>query len=102
ADGGPGRPVELADLCRHAGEPGGARMRFETFRDAWGVPHVRAGTEPDLAYGQGYVTARDRGWQLESDRWRAEGRLAARIGPGGLAWDRFAVRVRLVDTARRV
>lgn len=77
-------------------------MRFETFRDAWGVPHVRAGTEPDLAYGQGYVTARDRGWQLESDRWRAEGRLAARIGPGGLAWDRFAVRVRLVDTARRV
>ena len=77
-------------------------MRFETFRDAWGVPHVRAATEPDLAYGQGYVTARDRGWQLESDRWRAEGRLAARLGPGGLAWDRFAVRVRLADTARRI
>ncbi|PRZ07099.1 penicillin amidase [Isoptericola sp. CG 20/1183] len=77
-------------------------MRFETFRDAWGVPHVRAATEPDLAFGQGYVTARDRGWQLESDRWRAEGRLAARIGPGGLAWDRFAVQVRLADTARRV
>ncbi|WP_277208459.1 penicillin acylase family protein [Isoptericola croceus] len=77
-------------------------MRFETFRDACGVPHVRAATEADLAYGQGYVTARDRGWQLESDRWRAEGRLAARYGPGGLEWDRFAVRVRLADTARRV
>ncbi|WP_407320689.1 penicillin acylase family protein [Isoptericola halotolerans] len=75
---------------------------FEVFRDTWGVPHVRAAGERDLAFGQGYVTARDRGWQLESDRWRAEGRLAARLGPGGLAWDRFAVRVRLADTARRV
>ncbi|GAA1974996.1 hypothetical protein GCM10009718_08830 [Isoptericola halotolerans] len=76
-------------------------MSFEVFRDTWGVPHVRAGTELDLARGQGYVTARDRGWQLESDRWRAEGRLATRFGPSGLAWDRFAVRVRLADTARR-
>ncbi|WP_418277897.1 penicillin acylase family protein [Isoptericola jiangsuensis] len=75
---------------------------FEVFRDARGVPHVRAADELDLAYGQGYVTARDRGWQLETDRWRAEGRLAERFGPGGLEWDRFAVRVRLADTARRV
>ncbi|PFG42169.1 penicillin amidase [Isoptericola jiangsuensis] len=75
---------------------------FEVFRDVRGVPHVRAADELDLAYGQGYVTARDRGWQLETDRWRAEGRLAARFGPGGLEWDRFAVRVRLADTARRV
>jgi penicillin G amidase len=77
-------------------------VRFEVFRDTWGVPHVRATDELDLAFGQGYVTARDRGWQLESDRWRAEGRLAARLGSGGLAWDRFAVRARLADTAQRV
>jgi penicillin amidase len=75
---------------------------FEVFRDGLGVPHVRAADELDLAYGQGYVTARDRGWQVETDRWRAEGRLASRFGPGGLEWDRFAVRVRLADTARRV
>ncbi|WP_402461969.1 penicillin acylase family protein [Isoptericola aurantiacus] len=77
-------------------------MSFEILRDSWGVPHVRAADELSLARGQGYVTARDRGWQLETDRWRAEGRLAARFGPGGLEWDRFAVRVRLADTARRV
>lgn len=75
---------------------------FELFRDDLGVPHVRAADELALAYGQGYVTALDRGWQIEVDRWRAEGRLAARFGPGGLEWDRFAVRVRLADTARRV
>lgn len=76
--------------------------RFELFRDDLGVPHVRAGSEADLAYGQGYVTALDRGWQLEVDRWYGEGRLAARVGVTGLEWDRFAVRVRLTDTTRRV
>ncbi|MEU2199825.1 penicillin acylase family protein [Isoptericola sp. NPDC019482] len=75
---------------------------FELFRDDLGVPHVRAGSEADLAYGQGYVTALDRGWQLEVDRWHGEGRLAARVGPAGLEWDRFAVGVRLADTTRRV
>ncbi|MBO3664116.1 penicillin acylase family protein [Microbacterium stercoris] len=75
---------------------------FEVWRDELGVPHVRAADELSLAYGQGWVTARDRAWQIEVDRWRAEGRLAERIGAAGLAWDRFAVRVRLADTARRV
>jgi penicillin amidase len=70
-------------------------------RDARGVPHVRAADELALARGQGYVTALDRGWQIEVDRWRAEGRLAERLGEPGLAWDRFAHRVRLADTARR-
>ncbi|SKC47928.1 penicillin acylase family protein [Krasilnikoviella flava] len=82
--------------------PGAPASRFQLFRDDLGVPHVRAGSETDLAYGQGYVTALDRGWQLEVDRWYGEGRLAARLGAAGLEWDRFAVRVRLADTARRV
>lgn len=77
--------------------PGG----FSVYRDAWGVPHVRATDELALARGQGYVAALDRGWQIEVDRWRAEGRLAERLGEPGLAWDRFAHRVRLADTARR-
>ncbi|WP_164545120.1 penicillin acylase family protein [Antribacter gilvus] len=75
---------------------------FELYRDDLGVPHVRAADEEALAYGQGYVTALDRGWQIEADRWRAEGRLAERLGSAGLEWDRFAVQVRLADTARRV
>ena len=29
------------------------------------------------------MTARDRGWQIEVDRWRAEGRLAERSAPTG-------------------
>ncbi|WP_456845019.1 penicillin acylase family protein [Cellulomonas sp. P5_C6] len=71
------------------------------FRDALGVPHVRAADVLGLAREQGLVTARDRGWQIEVDRWKAEGRLAERIGPDGVAWDLFARRARLADTAQR-
>ena len=71
------------------------------FRDALGVPHVRATDHLALAREQGLVTARDRGWQIEVDRWRAEGRLAERIGADGVEWDRFARRARLADTAQR-
>lgn len=74
---------------------------FEVFRDAWGVPHVRAADELALAEGQGYVTARDRTWQLLVGRWRADGRLAERIGPAGVAWDVLAHRARIADTAQR-
>ncbi|WP_344554085.1 penicillin acylase family protein, partial [Pseudokineococcus marinus] len=70
-------------------------------RDAHGVPTVEAGSLEELAHAQGRVTAHDRAWQLESERWRAEGTLAARVGPAGLAWDVLARRVRLQDTARR-
>lgn len=71
------------------------------FRDALGVPHVRATDVLALAREQGRVTARDRGWQIEGDRWRAEGRLAERVGADGVEWDRFARRTRLADTAQR-
>lgn len=71
------------------------------YRDAQGVPHLRATSLTDLAFAQGEVTARDRAWQLEFLRRRATGTTAAAFGPHALAWDRFARRTRIVDTARR-
>ncbi|WP_152360969.1 penicillin acylase family protein [Microlunatus speluncae] len=76
-------------------------MPTELFRDDHGVPHLRADDHLALAYAQGRVTARDRGWQIETDRLRTEGRLALLIGSAGVAWDVFARRARLADTARR-
>ena len=73
----------------------------EIFRDALGIPHVRAADVRDLARAQGEVTARDRAWQIEVDRLRAAGRLSELIGEPGLAWDVFAHRARLDDTARQ-
>ncbi|MEV0981513.1 penicillin acylase family protein [Streptomyces sp. NPDC049915] len=76
-------------------------MRTALHRDAWGIPHLRAPGVLALARAQGLVTARDRSWQLEVERHRAQGTSAAFLGAGALDWDRFARRVRLADTARR-
>ncbi|MFC8882588.1 penicillin acylase family protein [Streptomyces cinereoruber] len=75
-------------------------MSIEVYRDAWGVPHLRAGDPDELAFAQGRVTSRDRAWQLEVERHRAQGTTAAFLGAAELGWDVFARRVRLADTAR--
>jgi penicillin amidase len=75
---------------------------FDLFRDDLGIPHVRAASETALAYGQGWVTAQDRGLQIEADRMRAEERFADLAGAAGAAWDRFAARERLAATAREI
>ncbi|MEW1904083.1 MULTISPECIES: penicillin acylase family protein [unclassified Streptomyces] len=75
-------------------------VSIEVYRDAWGVPHLRAGDPDELAFAQGRVTARDRAWQLEVERHRARGTTAAFLGAAELGWDVFARRVRLSDTAR--
>lgn len=69
-------------------------------RDARGIPHLRAPDPMALARLQGRVTATDRAWQLEHQRWRMEGRTAEYLGGAGAPWDRFARQVRLEPTAR--
>ncbi|WP_030180430.1 penicillin acylase family protein [Streptomyces sp. NRRL S-813] len=73
----------------------------EVHRDAWGIPHLRADGPRALARAQGRVTALDRAWQLEVERHRAQGTSASFLGATALAWDVFARRARLADTARR-
>ncbi|MEU6245152.1 penicillin acylase family protein [Streptomyces sp. NPDC047024] len=76
-------------------------MTTETYRDAWGIPHLRATSARELARAQGRVTARDRAWQLETEHHRSQGTSAAFLGAAALSWDVFARRARLDDTARR-
>jgi penicillin amidase len=71
------------------------------YRDAHGVPHVRAMDVLDLARGQGYAAALDRAWQLEYQRRRATGTAAEVLGVPMLGWDIWARRARMADTARR-
>ncbi|MFJ5830510.1 penicillin acylase family protein [Streptomyces sp. NPDC093089] len=79
----------------------GVSVSIEVYRDAWGVPHLRAADPDELAFAQGRVTARDRAWQLEVERHRAQGTSAAFLGAAEVAWDTFARQARLADTARR-
>jgi penicillin amidase len=71
------------------------------YRDAYGVPHVRATSVLDLARGQGFVMAQDRAWQLEHLRRRATGTTAEVLGPRLLDWDVLVRRTRIADTAQR-
>jgi penicillin amidase len=58
-------------------------------RDAHGVPHLRAASLDDLLLAQGFVTAQDRLWQMDSLRRHASGTLAEILGPDFLAHDRL-------------
>lgn len=74
-------------------------MSFQIYRDKWGIPHIRAGSELELAYAQGVNVALDRGWQLEVERLRSKGVSAAALGKEYLEWDKFARRSKLDETA---
>jgi penicillin amidase len=72
----------------------------EIFRDALGIPHVRAGSTHDAFFGQGYVHAQDRLWHMCYDRARAAGRLAEWLGPRAVRMDVFCRRLGLDETSR--
>lgn len=56
--------------------------------DKWGIPHIRAESNRDLFFAQGFNAARDRLWQIDLWRKRGLGLLAADFGPGYVAQDR--------------
>ncbi|MCB8839472.1 penicillin acylase family protein [Aurantimonas sp. VKM B-3413] len=58
--------------------------------DRWGIPHLKAASEADLFFLQGFNAARDRLWQIDLWRKRGLGLLAADFGPGYLAQDHAA------------
>lgn len=73
----------------------------QIYRDVYGVPHIRGDSALDVARGHGAATAIDRSWQLEWLRLRATGTTSEIFGLRGAAWDDFARRARVVDTAQR-
>ena len=59
----------------------------EIVRDAWGIPHIFAGSDEDLFFGFGWAMAQDRLWQLDYLRRKALGRLAEILGPEAVEQD---------------
>ena len=70
---------------------GPVTVRYDDHR----VPHVFAQNDHDLYFAQGYLTARDRLWQMEFQTHVAAGRLAEIVGPARLETDRFFRRMGL-------
>ena len=78
----------------------GLTSGVEVWRDPDGIPHVDAATAADAFFGQGFVHAQDRLWQVEYDRRRAHGRWAEYAGPAALAQDIHYRRLGLGASAR--
>ena len=78
----------------------GLEAPVEIYRDVFGVPHIRAGTERDAFFAQGFATAQDRLWHMDYDRRRGTGRWAEAVGPVGLEQDKLMRRFRLEASAK--
>ncbi len=61
--------------------------------DELGIPHIFAKNNHDLYLAQGYVTAKDRLWQMEFQTHFAAGRLTEVVGTKAIEQDRFQRRM---------
>jgi penicillin amidase len=93
------RGANVPDTLVHA--PGlSAPVRIVT--DADGIPHVRAETLDDLYFAWGYVTARERLWQIAHNRAAARGERWRWMGNDVLRADGAAQLMQFADYAGRL
>ncbi|GAB3577193.1 penicillin acylase family protein [Spirosoma luteolum] len=68
---------------------GETREPVTVLMDDMAVPHVFAHNDHDMYFAQGYLTARDRLWQMEFQTHAAAGRVSELVGERALELDRF-------------
>ena len=91
-------PPAPADTARIPGLEAPARIVL----DRYGIPHLQAATLGDLYIALGFVTARDRSWQLELGRRSARGELSEWLGNRALRGDGGAQLFELAERAARI
>ncbi len=88
-----------AGLSGDVAAPVAAEVRVD--RDHLGVPHITARSVEDALFAQGFVTAQDRLWQMDSLRRLAAGELAEIAGKAVLPLDIRARQLRMRWLAER-
>ncbi|MEP7134431.1 MAG: penicillin acylase family protein [Chloroflexota bacterium] len=61
----------------------------DIYRDGMGIPHIYATTTHDLFFGQGYIHAQDRFWQMDFSRHVGSGTISEMFGSGQVKTDSF-------------
>ena len=57
-------------------------------RDEHGITHIRAASQADAVFGQGFAHGQDRLWQIEFQRLAYKGELAAHLGEAAVKTDK--------------
>lgn len=89
--------LPATDQLRVPGLRAPVRVAFDDHR----VAHVFAQNNADLYFAQGYLTARDRLWQMEFQTRVAAGRVSEIVGEKALELDRYQRRIGMPEAARR-
>ncbi len=79
----------------------GLQQPVDVFFDERGVPHIFAQNDHDLYFAQGYVTARDRLFQMELQIRAAGGFLAEWLGDDLIGYDRHQRRLGMLNGAEK-
>jgi penicillin amidase len=85
------RPLPRRSGTIETGVRAGVTVTF----DPRGAPHIRASSLDDALFVEGYVTAQDRLFQMDSLRRLSAGDLAEIVGPAALESDRDSRRLRM-------
>lgn len=78
----------------------GLEGRVKIYRDKYGIPRIKAGSEMDAYFAQGFSTAQDRLWHMEYDRRRGSGRWAEAVGQQAVSQDIMMRRFRIEASAK--
>ena len=89
AANGPHLPSAAAQANSRTITMAGLHGRITVRRDERGIPYIEATNDIDLYFGQGYVTAADRLWEMDLMRRAARGQLAEILGNLALDQDKL-------------
>jgi len=77
----------------------GLSAPVEVRTDEYGIPHIFAQNEADLFFAQGYITARERMFQMDMTRLVGRGELSSVLGETTVGTDKFFKTVGFYRTA---
>ncbi len=79
----------------------GLNNNVTVYYDQYAIPHIKANSEEDLFFAQGYLTARERLFQMDVTRLAGRGELSSLFGDKTVDKDRYLKTIGIYRMAKR-